>query len=76
MVTAGPAWRVTVDDRCIGAGSCAGVAPDRFVLGDDGRSHPTSELIEADDAVLDAVAFCPVEAISVRDAATGEPVEP
>jgi ferredoxin len=76
VVTAGPAWRVTVGDRCIGAGSCAGVAPERFVLDEDGRSHPVGELIEADGAVLDAVAFCPVEAISVRDAATGEPVEP
>ncbi len=69
-------WLVTVGDECIGAGSCAGVAPARFALGDDGRSHPTSELVEEDDAVLDAVASCPMEAISVRDATTGEPVEP
>ena len=69
-------WRVTIGDECIGAGSCAGIAPERFVLGDDHRSHPTSPLIEQDDAVLDAVASCPMEAISVRDAQTGEVIEP
>jgi ferredoxin len=69
-------WRVTVDDACIASGSCLGVAPKRFALGDDGRSHPTSALIEPDDAVLDAVASCPMEAISVHDEQTGEPIDP
>ena len=69
-------WRVTVNDECIAAASCLGIAPKRFALGDDGRSHPTSALIEEDDAVLDAVASCPMEAISVHDAETGELIEP
>jgi ferredoxin len=69
-------WRLTVNDECIASGSCLGIAPKRFAFGDDGRSHPTSALIEADETVLDAVAFCPMEAISVHDAETGEPIDP
>jgi ferredoxin len=69
-------WRVTVGEQCVAAASCLGIAPARFALGDDGRSHPTGSPIEEDDAVLDAAASCPMEAISVHDAQTGEPVEP
>jgi ferredoxin len=69
-------WRVTVNDECIASGSCLGVAPKRFALGDDGRSHPTSALIEADETVLDAAASCPMEAIRIHDAETGEEVDP
>lgn len=69
-------WRITVNDTCIGSGSCVGIAPERFQLDEaTGRSHPLAAEIEPDDAVLDAVASCPMEAISVVDLATGEPVE-
>lgn len=70
------AWQVSVNDDCIASGSCLGIAPQRFALGDDGRSHPTSTVIEQDAAVLDAAASCPMEAISVRDARSGEPIDP
>jgi ferredoxin len=69
-------WRLTVNDECITSGSCLGVAPKRFALGDDGRSHPINALIEADETVLDAAASCPMEAIRVYDAETGEQIEP
>jgi ferredoxin len=69
-------WRVRVNSDCIGSGSCEGIAPNRFVLGEDNRSHPVSDEIEPDDAVLDAVASCPMEAISVVDTETGQIVEP
>jgi ferredoxin len=71
-----PAWQVTVNDECIAAASCLAIAPKRFTLGDDGRSHPTSPLIEEDAAVLDAVASCPMEAISVHNAETGALIDP
>jgi ferredoxin len=67
---------VRVRDDCIGSGSCVGIAPDRFVLGDDNRSHPLSPDIKPDGAVLDAAASCPVEAILIVDTASGETVEP
>ncbi|GII20420.1 ferredoxin [Planosporangium mesophilum] len=69
-------WRVRVDGACIGSGSCVGVAPGHFALGSDNRSRPLSDEIEPDEAILDAVASCPVEAITIEDADTGEPVEP
>jgi len=69
-------WTVRVSDACIGSGSCLGVAPRHFVLGADRRSHPTAEQIEPDDAVLDAVESCPVEAIIVSDLETGEIIDP
>jgi ferredoxin len=68
-------WRVTVDSGlCIGSGMCLGTAPDRFRFDDRQRSSPVAALIEPDDAVLDAAVNCPVEAISLTDADTGEPV--
>ena len=45
-------------------------------FGDDGRAHPHGGTGEPDEAVLDAAASCPMEAIVIRDAETGEPVEP
>jgi ferredoxin len=68
-------WRVTVSHDCIGAGVCVGTAPRHFALGTDERSHPLTSPVEPDEAVLDAAASCPVEAIEVTDAGTGEAVE-
>jgi ferredoxin len=70
-------WRITVNDRCISSGSCVGLAPERFEIDDfEGRAHPTPPDVEPDDAVLDAIASCPMEAISAIDLDTREPVEP
>jgi ferredoxin len=69
-------WRVRVSDECIGSGSCVGIAPERFVLGADNRSHPVSGTLDPDGSVLDAAASCPMEAITVEDAATGRMIEP
>lgn len=69
-------WRVTVDaDQCVGAGICAGTAPDHFRLV-GGVSRPLRELAAPDDLLLAAEESCPVAAISVRDQATGAPVSP
>jgi ferredoxin len=70
------AWRVSVGDECIAAACCLSIAPKHFALGDDGRSHPAAALIEADESVLDAVASCPMEAIRVHDAKSGELIDP
>ena len=68
-------WRVRVDSgRCISSGMCVAAAPDRFAFDPGQHSRPVSELIDEDEAVRDAAASCPVEAISVTDAETGAPV--
>ena len=69
-------WRVAVGEECIAAACCIGIAPKRFALGDDGRSHPTSDLVPPDDSVLDAAISCPMEAITIQDAETGTPINP
>ncbi len=69
-------WVVRVSDACIGSSGCVGLAADHFALGPDNRSRPVQAVIEPDETVLDAVASCPMEAISVVDADTGDPVEP
>ena len=60
---------------CIGSAVCVGMAPGRFALDERHRSGPVSAQIGPDEAVRDAAASCPSEAISLADADTGEPVD-
>ena len=69
-------WRVSVDPaRCQGSGVCAGTAPDHFRLV-DGLSRPVAELTDPADVIRDAADSCPVEAITVADAGTGQVLAP
>ena len=69
-------WVVAVDkSTCIGSAVCVGTAPGRFELDDRQRSGPVTAEIDPDEAVRDAAASCPMEAISLVDAGTGEPVD-
>jgi ferredoxin len=68
-------WVITVDkSTCIGSAVCVGTAPGRFALDKRQRSGPVQAEITPDETVRDAAACCPVEAISLADADTGEPV--
>jgi ferredoxin len=69
-------WRLSVTDACIGSGSCVGVTPAHFLLGADNRSRPVAVEVASDEAVRDAAASCPVEAILIHDSDTGAPIEP
>lgn len=69
-------WKIGVDPRvCMSTGGCVGTAPGRFSFDSEQRSRPVDEVIDADEAVRDAAASCPVEAISLVHAGTGEPVD-
>ena len=69
-------WQVEVDgDTCIGSGMCAASAPRHFELV-AGVSRPLAGQVEPDEVVRDAATFCPVEAITVRDADTAEVIAP
>ena len=69
-------WRVSTSDDCIGSAMCVALAPKLFELGDDGRSHPLTAVVDPDDVLLDAAGSCPMEAIIVRNATTGEQIAP
>ena len=71
-----PVWRIEIADSCIGSGSCLGAAPGRFVLGADNLSRPVHTESGEDEAVLDAAASCPMEAITIYNLTTGEQIEP
>jgi ferredoxin len=67
---------VEVGPTCISSGYCRNSAPDVFGAGPDRKSFVKSNPVEETDALTEAMESCPVEAISARDAATGEPVFP
>jgi ferredoxin len=68
-------WKVAVDKQlCIGSAMCVAIAPDKFTLDARQRSGPIAGEIDPDEAVRDAAASCPSEAISLTDADTGVPV--
>ena len=67
-------YRVTVDQQlCSGFGSCVDAAPKVFELD---RSGVVSLLVSETDNgdVIEAAGSCPMGAISVFDADSGEPV--
>ncbi|GEB50238.1 MULTISPECIES: ferredoxin [Streptomyces] len=73
----GERWRIEVDrDVCIGSGMCAATAPDGFRLDSARRSRPLAGERDPDEQVLTAAENCPVEAITITLAGTGEEVFP
>lgn len=73
----GDKWRVEVDRSvCIGSGMCIGSAPDDFKLDAGRQSHPRLEILDSSEAIMEAAESCPVEAISIVDAESGETLFP
>ncbi|MFJ4675811.1 MULTISPECIES: ferredoxin [unclassified Kitasatospora] len=72
-----PQLVVTVDRvRCIGSGLCARTAPADLALAPDGRATPVRPSTAGSEQLTEAAEMCPVEAITVRDATTGDLVAP
>jgi ferredoxin len=61
---------------CISSGYCRNFAPDVFEAGPDKKSVVKQSPVPETSALRDAWESCPSEAISARDAATGEDVFP
>ncbi|MDH6128862.1 ferredoxin [Kitasatospora sp. GP82] len=77
MSAAEPELIVTVDrTRCVGTGACTGTAPDDLELGPDGRARALRPASTARDELTEAAEMCPVEAITVHFAHSGEQVAP
>jgi ferredoxin len=67
------ALRVRIDHtRCVGNATCTTIAPGVFKLNDDRQSEAISSVGEPEEVILKAAENCPVSAIRVEDAATGE----
>ncbi len=59
------AHKITVDqDKCIGCGACEATCPGSFKL-TDGKAHPVKAEVEKLTCENDAMAGCPVNAISI-----------
>ena len=67
---------VEVGPTCISSGYCRNFAPEVFGNGPERKSFVKSNPVEHTPAVQDAFESCPVEAISAKDAETGEEVFP
>jgi ferredoxin len=67
---------VEVGPTCISSGYCRNFAPEVFGNGPERKSVVKSNPVEQTPAVLEALESCPVEAISAKDAETGDEVFP
>ena len=69
--------RATVNpDLCVGNGMCVIVAPGVFQLNEARKSAVMQQEADGGQPVLEAAGACPVGAISVVDAETGEQLFP
>lgn len=67
---------ITVASTCISSGYCRHAAPEVFGSTAERKSFVKANPVEETADVRDAFESCPVEAITARDADTGEAVFP
>ncbi|GAQ57698.1 ferredoxin [Streptomyces acidiscabies] len=73
----GDRWRLDVDRAlCIGSGQCVHRTQGFFQLDADRQSRPAEAETDANEGVLEAAENCPVEAITITLAGSGEVVFP
>ncbi len=69
--------RITVDhDVCVGNAMCEQYAPNVFGLNDERQSYVKDSAGDTAEQALEAAENCPVSAITVEDADTGEVLFP
>ncbi len=69
--------RISVDHNvCVGNSMCETLAPKVFVLNDDRQSEAVNPDGDTEENILEAAENCPVSAITVVDAETGEKLFP
>ena len=69
--------RISVDHNlCVGNAMCETYAPKVFVLNDDRQSEAVDPEGDTEENILEAAENCPVSAITVVDAETGEKLFP
>ncbi len=68
---------VSVDhDVCMGNAMCVTIATKAFELNDDRQAAPANPDGDTEELILEAAENCPVAAITVTDADTGEQLFP
>ena len=68
---------ISVDHNlCVGNSMCETFAPKVFVLNDDRQSEVADPDADTEENILEAAESCPVSAIKVVDADTGETLFP
>ena len=68
---------ISVDHNlCVGNSMCETFAPKVFVLNDDRQSEVADPDADTEENILEAAESCPVSAIRVVDAETGETLFP
>jgi ferredoxin len=80
-LVSGPAGRklkVSVDrDKCIGAASCAAIAPGTFALDEENKAVVLDEAgWDTNEEIMMAAQSCPTLAVIIEDAETGERLYP
>ena len=69
--------KVWVDHQaCVGNAMCESIAPKVFKLNDDRQSEVVDAAADSEEKILEAAGNCPVSAIFVEDAETGEQLFP
>lgn len=69
--------RVWVDHQvCVGNAMCESIAPEVFQLNADRQSEAVNPAGDTEENILEAAENCPVSAIFVEDADTGERLFP
>ena len=69
--------KITVDiNVCVGNATCEIFAANTFALNEDRQSMVTNPDGDPEEKVLEAAENCPVSAITVADAETGETLFP
>ena len=69
--------KVWVDHQaCVGNAMCESIAPKVFRLNDDRQSEVVDAAADSEEKILEAAENCPVSAIFVEDAETGEQLFP
>ncbi len=69
--------KITVDTNvCVGNATCEIFASNTFALNEDRQSMVTNPDGDPEEKVLEAAENCPVSAITVADAETGETLFP
>jgi ferredoxin len=69
--------RITVDQaKCVGSTTCINTAHATFALDQSGKSSVVNPQGDPEAIVIEAAESCPVGAITVEDAETGERLFP